>query len=105
MVYGVIYAIFTGIHYAAGGNPIYPQLNYTKDPGYAVLFLLVMFFAVAPLLHVLTYFLILVRETVWKRYGCCCWSATRNVESMRTGWDVECGATNDAIELRILSEV
>ena len=99
MVYGSVYAIFTGIHYAAGGDPIYPPLDYANAPGTAALFLVTLIFVVAPLTHALIYLLILARETVWKRYGCCCWSASLNDASVRVDGDVERGVDNEAMEL------
>ena len=71
MVYGVIYAIMTGIHFAAGGDPIYPMLDYYDAPGMAVAFLVGLIIVAAPLGHFLGYAVTLAREAMRARCSCC----------------------------------
>ena len=71
MVYGAIYAVMTGIHFAAGGDPIYPMLDYYDAPGMAVAFLVGLMFVGAPLGQFLGFLVTLAREVVQARCSCC----------------------------------
>ena len=72
MLYGAVYAIFTALHFAAGGDPIYPQVDYYDAPGFAVAFMLGLILIVAPLGHLLMYLLTVAREAIRERCGGCC---------------------------------
>jgi hypothetical protein len=67
MVYGTVYAIFSAIHFGAGGPAIYPLLNYYEAPAKAVMFLLILALFAAPLAHFLMYLLTVLRDVVWER--------------------------------------
>ena len=100
MLYGVIYGIMTGIHYAAGGAPIYPMLDYYNAPGMAVAFLVGLVFVVSPIIHFLMFLLTLAREYVRESCSCCKGkSVGSNGENKAvSNGDVELGRDNPALE-------
>ena len=77
IVYGILYATFTGIYYAAGGTNgpdgeltyIYPILDYEKSPGMAVLWLFILVFPASMLIHSVMFIVYLFTNCVLSK--CC----------------------------------
>ncbi|XP_064609919.1 protein rolling stone-like [Liolophura sinensis] len=88
LIYAVLYSLFTGIYYAAGGTTaggekaIYAVLDYEKSPGLAVGLLLVASFIAIPLLHVLLFGLYQLRVFLYRK--CCLGNAVKD-SSPETG--------------------
>ena len=66
----VLYAIFNGIYFAAGGGVIYSPLNYGENLGTAVV--LVIILALSPIpIYIVLFLLAWRRDVVYKRVACC----------------------------------
>jgi hypothetical protein len=79
--FGVVYSVFTGVYYAAGGtdpygNPfIYPTLNYEAAPGASAGIVIAVTFLFLPLLHVGMYALSCFRR--WLSYHLRLWCSRK----------------------------
>ena len=69
VIFGIIYSVFTGIHYATliipnTTDPIYPVIDYAENPDSAAVYVLVIVFIFYPLLHLFFYISYLLREAI-----------------------------------------
>ncbi|XP_046559015.1 protein rolling stone-like [Haliotis rubra] len=73
MCFFTTYSVFTAIYWATGGTNhlgrpyVYSALNYTEDPGYALIFVFSVTLAAVPLIHCVMYGLYRSRVAVWNR--------------------------------------
>lgn len=54
-IFGIVYAIFSGVYFGISGDIIYPVIDYENKPGSAVGTVLGVLFVFLPLVHVLFY--------------------------------------------------
>ena len=106
-IYGIAYLIFSLIHWGAGGDPIYPVLDYSNDPTTAAICIVGLAFVGVPLFHMIMFGCFWLRVLI---YGACCvgvaggeagvmGSAKISADSMEEGVDGISGHENEAYRL------
>ena len=91
-VYGMIYLVFTLIHWGAGGAPIYPILDYSNDPALAAISVSILTILGVPLCQGFLFSCYWIRLFLYKR---CCSAKTGSLDLSTTD---STAYANDAFE-------